>query len=167
MAKIDVKIDDAKVQAAIDRLLDKASDGGMKPVFEVVGRKIKAKVQLGFRSGVAPSGKRWAPLRFRNGQPLLDTGRLRNAIVANATGQYVDVGTNIKYAPVHQFGAVIKPKKAKRLVFPSQFGLVFAKQVSVPARPFLPLDAAGNVDLPPQWAGDVLSALRRHFNPGT
>ena len=163
MSKIEVKVDDAKVQAAIDGLAKQA--GHLRPVMQVIGRKVSNRVRLGFRAGQEPSGARWKPLRFRNGQPLRDTGRLLASITSQAGDDYVDIGTNVKYGPVHQFGAVIKPKKAKRLVFKTPYGLAFAKQVTVPARPFLPLDKAGNVNLPPDWSADVLSALRAHFQP--
>jgi phage virion morphogenesis protein len=163
VSKITIQVDDSQVEAALNEI-EKAA-GNMLPVFQVIGRKVTAKINIGFRSGRGPTGSVWAPLRFRNGQPLRDTGRLNRSITANATQQYVDIGTNVQYGPVHQFGATIKPKKAKRLVFANKArgGLVFAKQVTIPARPFLPLNAAGQVDLPPQWGADVLSALRTHF----
>lgn len=161
MSKLDIQIDDAKVQAALAEIQHAAGD--VRPVMQVIGRKISSKVKLGFRAGKAPAGQRWKPLRFRQGQPLRDTGRLQASITAQVGDNYVDIGTNVKYGPIHQFGGTIVPKKAKRLVFKGPHGLVFAKKVTVPARPFLPLNAAGDVSLPADWSADVLSALRRHF----
>ncbi|WP_175404830.1 phage virion morphogenesis protein, partial [Endozoicomonas atrinae] len=48
---------------------------------------------------------------------------------------------NVKYAAVHNFGATIRPKKAKILAFPGKNGqTVFAKKVVIPARPFLAIE---------------------------
>lgn len=176
MAKIEIKVSDKKVAAALAEMQHAAES--QRALLEVVGRKVANRVRLGFRSGTAPNGQRWKPLRFREGEPLRDTKRLNNSITTRLGDDYVDVGTNVKYGPVHQFGAVIRPKpgfwathskagpgrRPKMLVFKGPHGLVFAKQVTIPARPFLPLDRAGNVSLPPDWGADVLSALRRHFD---
>lgn len=58
-----------------------------------------------------------------NMQPLLDTGRLRNSITSRYGGDYAEVGTNVVYAPIHQFGG-----KAGR-------------GVNIPARPFIGMSA--------------------------
>lgn len=49
----------------------------------------------------------------------------------------VAVGTNLVYAPVHEFGAVITPKTATRLHFVVDGEDVFAKRVVIPARPYM------------------------------
>lgn len=102
------------------------------------------------------------------GQPLRDTGRLMRSFVAQPDSSGVTVGTQartqsgVPYAAVHQFGATIFPKKGKFLVFPGpDGGLIFAKRVRIPARPFLPQRAPGApVILPPQWVLPVVQALR-------
>lgn len=98
------------------------------------------------------------------GSPLIATGRLRNSIVSRPDAQGVTLGTNLKYARVHQFGAEIKPKRAKMLVFPGPNGqMIFSKRVFIPARPYLPVRPNGAVALPPAWSVDVVRALRRYF----
>ena len=42
-----------------------------------------------------------------------------------------------KYAPVHEFGAVITPVRAKALRFTIEGKTIFAKSVHIPARPYL------------------------------
>jgi phage gpG-like protein len=121
-------------------------------------------VQLGFKSGVSPYGASWAPLRLRQGQPLRDTGRLLSSIKPAADPAGVTVGTNVSYAAVHQFGATIRPKKAGgRLVFSGPGGMIFARQVKIPARPFMPLDASGRTVLPPGYQRVILARIRAHF----
>jgi phage gpG-like protein len=105
------------------------------------------------------------------GQPLVDTGRLRRSITHKSDATGVTIGTNIKaksgasIAAVHQFGATIKPKNGKRLVFPGPGGgLVFAKRVVIPQRAFLPLPAPGAaVTLPDAWTKSIVRRLRGYL----
>ncbi len=76
--------------------------------------------------------------------PVLNrrTGRLWRSIqpeVFKKHGRVVGiVGTDVKYAAVHEFGAIIRPKKeGGRLVFRIGDSLIFAKQVEIPQRPFM------------------------------
>ncbi len=144
------------------RALEKASQD-LAPAFAVIGSRIASRVRLCFKLGIDPWGSPWAKLKFRKGQPLKDTGRLRSSVVSKPDSTGVTVGTNLIQAPVHQFGATIVPVKAKRLVFPGPGGgLIFAKKVVIPARPFLPLQG-NQVVLPAEWSASVVSALRTYF----
>jgi phage gpG-like protein len=49
----------------------------------------------------------------------------------------VVVGTNAPYAGVHQRGATIRAKPGKRLAFRIGRATIFARSVTIPARPFL------------------------------
>lgn len=169
MAKITFRLDDSKAVARI-RALD-AATANMQPVYATVGRVLVNRVRLCFKLGIDPWGSPWAKLKIRRGQPLRDTGRLQRSIVARADAEGVTVGTGLRaesgasYPAVHQFGATIGPAKAKRLVFPGPGGaLVFAKKVTIPARPFLPLRRGSDVvALPIPWSVDVVRALRAYF----
>lgn len=101
------------------------------------------------------------------GQPLRDTGRLQRSITYRAESDGLTVGTNIRaksgasIPAVHQFGATIRPKKGKFLVFPGPNGnLIFAKKVVIPRRAFLPLDQSGAVALPPSWSAAIIARIR-------
>lgn len=86
-----------------------------------------------FRTKRSPDGKAWKP--SPNG--MQDTGRLMNIhrIVRGLTAR---IGPTVIYGAIHQFGGTIKPRRASRLVFVGQNGsLVFAKEVKIPARPYL------------------------------
>ncbi|MCK9372591.1 MAG: phage virion morphogenesis protein [Sulfuricurvum sp.] len=61
---------------------------------------------------------------------LQKSGRLRSSIVSDVSDNEVVVGTNLKYAAIHQFGGM-----AGR-----------GKKVRIPARPFMPIDANGNLE---------------------
>ena len=142
-------------------------------VYRTIGSVVLNRIRLCFKLGIDPWGNPWAALKVRRGQPLRDSGLMNRSITARPDASGVTIGTNLKhegvsYPAVHQWGAVITPKRAKRLVFPGPNGrLIFAKKVTIPARPFLPLrkDAAA-VALPPAWSEAVVRALRTYFLKG-
>jgi phage virion morphogenesis protein len=163
VAKLIFRINDGGAKAKLAALTKATSN--MQPVYATIGRVLVNRIRLCFKLGIDPWGSPWAALKLRKGQPLRDTGRLNRSIAAQADDSGVTVGTNVSYAPTHQFGATIVPKKAKRLVFPGPGGsLIFAKKVTVPARPFLPLRRSGaTVALPPAWSADVVRALKSYL----
>jgi len=103
-----------------------------------------------FKAGGRPM--RWKPSRraagMAKGQTLIKTARLMRSITMKVAGRTLRVGTNVKYAAIHQLGGtiparVILPRRAKALRWIDRAGKVrFAKRVSIgpteiPARPFL------------------------------
>ena len=115
-----------------------------------LGAELLTQAQLGFRNSVAPDGTPWAPLKFRSGKPLLDTGaHLYGSLhIARADPTAITLALGFAYAAVHQYGATIRAKKAKTLAFRIGGGKrAFAKQVVIPARPMLPVGT-----LPERWA---------------
>lgn len=153
--RVDIERDKATADA-----LAKALDA--RKILEPVARKLLALVKLGFKVSTSPYGEKWAPLKFRNGQPLRDTGLLQNSFFTRYGPNFFDFGTNRVGARVHQFGATIVPVKAKMLRFFAKGSKVpiFRKSVTVPARPFLPLDSAGNLVLPDAYARSFLAVVR-------
>jgi len=151
-----VEIRDEGVAQLLARLTDAGEDP--EPWLAAIGRVLKSDIQMGFRSGTDPYGRPWAPLRSRSGQPLVDRGHLMNSIDFAVEDNSVIVGTNKLYAGTHQFGAEIRPRSAKALHFFVNGRPVFARKVSIAARPFLPWEG-----LPGPWAGDVKSELNAYF----
>lgn len=162
------------VSRAVQALQRRAST--LAPLMHVIGRALKTRTQLGFRLGVDPYGQAWRPLRHRNGQPLRDTGRLQRSIDYDAGASHVDIGTNVAYGIVHQFGATVKAPVpagqtslggyvttgAPTLVFKGKGGVVIhAKQVTIPPRPFLPTGR-----LPEAWGSDIIAAINDYLDDG-
>lgn len=147
-----IEVDDRQVVDALGRLRGTGEDLG--PALAAVGRVIKSNIQEGFISGTAPDGRPWAPLKSRSGAPLRDKGHLMGSIDYQVDGNSVVVGTNREYAHVHQFGATIKPVRGRFLRFFVEGRPVFVKQVTIPARPFLPEQA-----LPQEWGTESLEAI--------
>jgi len=119
-----------------------------KRVSNVVGHEALSLVLEGFEASKDPYGVRWKGLKTRTGQPLLDTGRLRNSINVRPIDGGFKLATDVKYAPLHQHGGVVVPRRARALRFMVGGKPVFAARVKVPARPFLP----DNRGLPRAWA---------------
>jgi phage gpG-like protein len=98
----------------------------------------------------------------------VDRGNLRDSIDYQVSGgDTVEIGTNYGRLPsggsvaaVHQFGATIRPRRGRHLIFtPRGFTHpIFARQVTIPARPFLPMSG-----LPQDWEEDIVDILTRHF----
>lgn len=130
-------IDPAELKAIQDKL---EAFANRRPLMERIGRVMKTDVQMNFRKGQTPDGQRWAPLKIRTGQPLRLTRRLMSSYDFEANDDEVVVGTNYtKVALTHHFGATIKAKPGKRLRFQGPGGWIFAKKVTIPARPALGL----------------------------
>lgn len=105
------------------------------------------------KQGAYHGRKKWDKLKFRKGQILSDTGTLRKSIgpsspdgvtpghadgtIVRYSGDVVTIGTNIKYAAVHNYGKEILPKYGTVLRFPNgKGGFIFAKRVTIPQRQF-------------------------------
>lgn len=126
----------------------------MTPLTQAWAGVMVAQVNKAFSTGTSPDGAAWAPPKFRKGQPLRDTGRLRNSITSRYTPTEAVSGTNLIYAPVHQFGATIVAKNAPYLVFPTPTGWARKKSVTIPARPFYPKGP----NLPSTWTKPLIAA---------
>ncbi len=114
-----------------------------RPMFEAIGAALVTSTQRRFELGQSPDGTPWPPsirATLTGGKTLIDTSRLLQSITYEAGDAHVEVGTNVIYAAVHQFGAVIRPVAAKALRFVIGGREVFAQAAAIPARPFLGLD---------------------------
>lgn len=116
------------------------------PIMKAIGVGLVRDTQDRFMDAVDPDGKPWQPLSpgyapIKKGPGILRAagmrGGLMGSITSRATADTVEVGTNKIYGAVHQFGATIVPKNASHLVFEMAGGLVKAKSVTIPARPYL------------------------------
>lgn len=105
-----------------------------------------------FKTQTAPDGTAWAALqpwykreKHRNKNRILTlSGQLRGQLVSQVVGgKSVEVGSNLVYAAVHQFGGTIRPQNAKLLHFRGHV----AKSVTIPARPYLGLSEADKNEL--------------------
>lgn len=173
-----------KFQLLADRLEERFRELGTESpqvmrAIDAFARVVRTRIQMGFRTARSPHGQPWKKLNpfFRVGQPLRHTGRLFGSIQTRRVGNAVVVGTNLRtpdgqhnLGAIHQFGAVVVPREGPgatyrgRLLGPiptANKGFVFLKSAVIPARPFMPIDAGGRVNLPPAWAKASLQAMGR------
>ena len=111
--KLNVKIDDAAVLKMFD--LQEARAKNPSPPLKIISEDMATVTDMSFRNKTDPFGKKWdllsvnstlAPGSDRKGdKPLQDTGRLRASFAKKHTSKSAQIGTNLKYAPTHQFGA--------------------------------------------------------------
>lgn len=95
----------------------------------------------------SPDGAPWKE-NLRGGDILVETGQhLLYSIAYTASPDEAEWGSSWEYAHVHQDGMVIKAKDAPPMVFSLGGGTVFAKQVEIPARPFVGLSTDNEREL--------------------
>ncbi len=142
----------------------------MVPPFKRSALILFASVKRNFSSGGRPT---WKPLKVREGQPLRDTGRLMASVTGAGGGSVsrethqqgyhsLEIGTNVVYANVHQFGfqgTVKQNVRAHSRVITQAFGRSIEPRpvtvkahtrnmkMNIPARPFLLLQPEDKADI--------------------
>ena len=117
---------------------------------KAIGVALVEETQKRFDQGVDVWGTRWQPLQpayaaIKRGPGILRASlMLPRSITFAVSGSTISVGSNRVYAAVHQFGATIRPVRAKALAFQlggvgpkGGRGWVHARSVTIPARPYL------------------------------
>ena len=152
MISIKTTIKDMEMKAALKGLSTRLTRP--QKALKECGLVLLRSVAKTFKAGGRPV--RWKPsnrAQFSGGKTLIDTARLMRSITMKVTGKTLTVGTNVKYAAMHQLGGkvagrTIFPKRAKALRWIDRAGNVrFAKKVTIPgftmpARPFLVIQDA-------------------------
>lgn len=131
----------------------------LRPVLRAAGTEVQSIAKLAFRNS-SMRAKAWSAKRSGEPSNLLQKGTLRDSIRITAIdAKSVTVGSDRAYAAIHQFGGVIKPKAGKYLVFTIGGKKIFAKKVTIPARPFLPFTSDG--ELIPAAQKKVLAVIKK------
>ncbi len=172
MPRFVVEIDSSEWQEAVGRLMQ-ATDDFSELMAGNIADAVQGMVADAFQEQGRP-GEPWPELsdktlaRRRKGKKasnsnriLQDTGRLKQSVSVGQAGSHsYEVGSNILYARVHQFGAVIRRKTrgakvAERLLERAKKGRKYSDHVLelasqqakerggiltvIPARPYLPM----------------------------
>lgn len=123
------------------------------PILRAIGTQLVSLTRRSFRDSslrVAP----WRPRSDGSASNLIGKGMLLSSIrITTTTKRNVTIGTDRRYAAIHQLGGVIRAK-GKPLVFTIGGRTVFARKVTMPARPFFPFVPSG--DIAPRAAAPVL-----------
>lgn len=164
---IEIQLNNGELNATLQRLARSAANLG--PVMHAIAEELQSQTIANFQAQGRP---RWAPLqnpgdKRKDGQILQDSGQLAASITADSGRDYAVVGSNKPYAAIHQLGGktkahTIRPKEKKALAF----GGAVVRGVEhpgsdIPARPFLPITAAGELQTEAQ--SDVLDIVLEHL----
>lgn len=132
-----------EAETRLSRLTD--LDGGT--FLDTMGALIVSQTQRRITSEkTAPDGTPWKE-NSQKTETLVESGQLRDSIDHVVSGDQVEVGSSKIYAAVHQMGAIIVPVEMSHLVFNLGGRTIFAKQVTIPARPYLGLSSQNQWEL--------------------
>jgi phage gpG-like protein len=138
---VQVTVNDSEVQALLRQALSRART--LAPAFGVAAQRLRSDTMRNFQQGG------WYPQAWRRsrrgGQTLVQTAMLRNSLHGESGSDFAKVGTDVLYAAVHQFGATIRPVRKSVLRFRIEGRWISKHEVTIPARPFLPVNAAGEL----------------------
>lgn len=102
-------VDDTSAMEVIEGVVSRMED--LSPAMKAIGEYVVLKTDERFTAQVSPDGLPWAQVRpatqarKKIGKILTESSRLRGSIVYRAGATSVEIGTNVIYAAVHQFGA--------------------------------------------------------------
>lgn len=158
--RVEVTVRDEALRALLDRL--GAAAGDQTRGWDMVGAALVSNVQERFEAGRGPGGAPWPPslrAKIEGGKTLIDSNRLASSVTHRPAARGAEVGTNVIYAAIHQFGGTIRAQSAERLAFALPGGgFARPREVTIPARPFLGIDdeqegiVRGELEA---WLGDV------------
>lgn len=120
MITISVKVEDGEVRAMLKGISERT--GNLTPAMRIIGQIVRNSVIKSFMEGGRP--QKWRPSKRamkEGGKTLVDKAILQNSIKPKAFPDRAEIGTNVVYAAIHQFGG-----KAGR-----------GHKVNIPARPYL------------------------------
>ena len=150
-------IDAAPLAALADRL--RAADADMGEPLAAIGAAWESSTRRRFETGIGPDGAAWKPSRRvlrHGGQTLVEHAHLKGSITHKVDGASVEVGTNLVYAGIHQFGGTIATARAKAnaQALPGFGQDVAEHRIVMPARPYLGVEADDYL----AW-GEILAAF--------
>lgn len=136
-----IDIDDRRIQDVLTRLI--ATGQSLEPVMRGIADYGETSTQGRFKTETAPDGSKWKP-NLRGGKILKQRMHLQDSITRDSGEDFAEWGsdTSVTYAAIHQFGGVIRPKNKPYLTFKVPGGgFRRVKQVTIPARPFVGINA--------------------------
>lgn len=165
MAGIKVELDDEQVKRAFSNL----ADMDMAEALGGIGGTLLNNTRERLGAGVDVDGNRFAPLsaltqrlKPRNKDKILIAG---GDLYRELAWQLVNGGTDLefgsdrKYAALQQFGGSIKPVSAKALQLGGKGSGIFAKSVTIPARPFIGITPRDGEEILDNLAGFIEQQL--------
>lgn len=126
------------------------------PAMDDMGKTAIFSAQDRFASKVGVDGKPWTPALKNKGETMIEGGHLRDSLAHRFNDDGFVYGSEQVYSAILHFGGKIRPKNAKALAFTLNGKKIFAKSVTIPARPYVGFDA--------EDVADFTKILRRHIS---
>jgi phage virion morphogenesis protein len=132
-----------KVSKKLQELEKNANN--LRPCMENIAVILEENIQNNFDNESEATGKKWKRLKkktikYKNKRgykkKLQNKGILASSITSDISDKSVEVGSNLSYASVHQYGSEKK---------------------NIPARAFLPIDSGGNI--PKYLEDDIIDEI--------
>lgn len=101
--EIQITIEDGQVRAELGRLAGRLRN--LTPAMRGIGEIVRTSVERNFAEVGRPN--KWEKskrVKEKGGQTLSDTGRLRRSFTVRGYKDRAEVGTNVRYAAIHQLG---------------------------------------------------------------
>ena len=141
---------DRAFEAALGGLI--AGIDNLEPLMERFGVYLESSTIERFDTETAPDGSAWDKsirAKEEGGQTLTDSSQLRSSIHAEPSASSVRWGSNKIYARMMNDGGTIRAKGGGKLKFQLPGGLGFRSvdEVTIPARPFLGINAEDEAEL--------------------
>jgi len=156
-----------EIKRAIAKISNRVKN--LEPIHAHIGNMILNSIEDSFEKEASPFGQKWKPLKIRtihqsyrgkrytkrgkhtkafqrhvSGKKILtNSGTLSSSFSVDADDSGVAVGTNLIYAPIHQFGGYAGRSKSAK----------------IPARPYLPIDSSKRLESGLQ--SDILEYLKK------
>jgi len=172
---IEITYNDGNIHAALKRIMDATQN--MEPAMRSIGEIVMEISKRSFDNSASPDGTPWAPnsqatilnyleqtngnykkdgklsakgtQRAINKKPLIGQSRdLQRQFSYSATADSVTITNSMVYAAMQQFGGT-------KQQFPHLWG-------NIPARPFMPIDAEGN--LMSQAGDEIMQVMQDYLN---
>ncbi|HHK5991384.1 TPA: phage virion morphogenesis protein [Neisseria subflava] len=119
---IEVRIDNiSEIQNQLKRLEDGVENRYL--LMRRLSETMHTAVKLNFRYAGRP---KWLGLKYRDGKPLSDSGRLKDSFSTLSDNDTALVGTNIIYAAIHNFGG--QAGRNRKVTIPQREFLVLTNE---------------------------------------
>ena len=145
----------AGVDRALARLTPLDSASLMQGLARLIQQQTRRRIE---GEKTSPDGKAWPPNRTGT-STLYRQGHLSRSIDYVAGATHLEVGSGLIYAAIHQYGGTIVPKTKKVLSWRAGNQQVFARKVTIPARPYIGVSAANGREILEETAAYIRRKL--------
>lgn len=138
--QVSLTLSDNRWQQAVNDLL--AAGKNLRGPLAEIGEYLVSETQERFATSTDPDGNHWAGVQ-RSGRPLWDFGHLMKSIEYQTDGHSLEVGSDLVYAAIHQFGGPAGRNKS----------------VTIEARPYLGINQDNEHEIGQILADLILEAF--------